>query len=107
MKYSILILSITLSFFLGRESKELFKATNPFQPTYSLDKFQPNTLSNYTINDSIYQLKETDTVYRCGQSKIYHPTTAHASFKRCKSKVYKLTVKRAKKLGMRHCKCSG
>lgn len=105
MKYSIIILSVTLSFFLGRESKELGSFCKQ-QSTYVTDSFQPNTLEGrYHFN--YIQLKDNDTVYRCGKSKIYHPTTTHGSFKICKSKVYKLTVKKAKSLGMRHCKCSG
>lgn len=107
----ILMLSVTLSFFLGRESKELVLANNKltYHNTSSLKK---NAITNeqapflaMEFNEALQ--KETDTVYRCGQSKIYHPTTSHSSFKRCKSKVYKLTVARAKELGMRHCKCSG
>jgi len=107
-KHITIVLAIILSFFLGRESKGFNTLYCP-QIELSEDLNTPNFLSK---NNSVYKnslelnLKLTDTVYRCGQSKIYHPTITHGSFKLCKSKVYKLTIKRAKELGMRHCKCS-
>ncbi len=102
------ILSIVLSFFLGRESKGFngdYKSSHNKQEQY--EPYALDAHTNFNEDTLILREKETDTVYRCGQSKIYHPTTSHSSFKRCKSKVYNLTVKRAKNLGMRHCKCSG
>ncbi|WP_353780108.1 hypothetical protein [Winogradskyella sp. 3972H.M.0a.05] len=104
MKTTLFILAITLSFFLGRESKTL--NDNPSyitSPSFQSDLDPIQSFSNYTLP----VLNDTTKVYRCGQSKIYHPSTSHASFKRCKSTVYILSVKRAKELGMRHCKCSG
>ncbi|WP_299278367.1 hypothetical protein [uncultured Psychroserpens sp.] len=109
MKYSIVVLAITLSFFLGRESKNV--APKQYIPSSHI----PNSFNNsqvgteslfYTPNNIQVRLEPKDTVFRCGQSKIYHPTLSHGSFKNCKSKVYKLTVERAKELGMRHCRCS-
>lgn len=105
LKNISIILVILLSFFFGRESKQV-NSVNEIQPTYLTDSFQVD--SKYEV-DRFYNTLQpginSDIVYRCGQSKIYHPTTKHASFKRCKSKVYELTVKRAKELDMRHCKC--
>jgi len=105
LKNTSIILVILLSFFLGRVSKQM-KSVNEIQPTYLTDSFQVG--SKYEVEgfyNTLQSESDSDIVYRCGQSKIYHPTTSHASFKRCKSKVYELTVKRAKELGMRHCKC--
>ena len=105
LKYITLSLAIVTSFFLGRESVEI-KTTNLLPKQHLADSSIVNDNSylfdgtNYLINEDI-----TDKVYRCGNSMIYHPTLKHASFKRCKSKVSKLTVENAKNLGMRHCKC--
>ena len=102
MKSLVFGLAIFLSFFLGRESKDL-NMVKEMKSQYVSDTFEVQSFSvNPTLN-----LSDSTTVYRCGKSKIYHPTTRHSSFKRCKSKVSKLTVKQAKSLGMRHCKCSG
>lgn len=103
-KQTAVILAIVLAFFLGRESKGFNTAhTKPQVPQASL------TYASINETEAVYSLilQANDTVYRCGKSKIYHPTLQHGSFKRCKSKITKLTVKQAGKLGMRHCKCSG
>ena len=105
LKNTSIILVILLSFFLGRESKQV-KSINESQPTFLTDSFQVD--SKYGVDglfNTIQLESNSDIVYRCGQSKIYHPTTTHGSFKRCKSKVYELTVEKAIELGMRHCKC--
>jgi len=105
LKNTSIFLLIVLSFFLGRESKQL-NSVNEIQPTFVTDSFQVD--SKYKVDkfyNTLQPESNLDIVYRCGQSKIYHPTTSHASFKRCKSKVYKLTIERAKELGMRRCKC--
>lgn len=107
-RYLIILLAIITAFFLGRESKEI-DTSNNFQPNYfsdSLQKTPSNTFNQDNLYTPLQQLNDETIVYRCGHSKIYHPSKNHASFKRCKSKVYELTVKRAKELGMRHCKCS-
>lgn len=102
LKTTIFILAITLSFFLGRESKTAIADTE-VPRTIQLGPPEIQSFNNYIP----LQLNDTTKVYRCGQSKIYHPSLSHGSFKRCKSKVYILTVKTANELGMRHCKCSG
>lgn len=107
LKNTIFFLAITLSFFLGRESKTVI-STYSVQPTYLSDSFK--TVPQNSFDNSYTPLKMesgTDIVYRCGKSKIYHPTKAHGSFKNCKLKVYELTIKKAKELGLRHCKCAG
>ncbi|WP_117880203.1 hypothetical protein [Aureibaculum luteum] len=105
LKNTSIIIVILLIFFLGRESKQV-KSVYESQPTYLKDSFEDDSKHEVDgIFNTIQEESNSDIVYRCGQSKIYHPTTSHASFKRCKSKVYELTVERAKELGMRHCKC--
>ena len=105
LKNTSIILLILLSFLLGRESKQT-KSFNEIQPTYLTDSFQVDSKHDVDgIFNTLQSVSNSDIVYRCGRSKIYHPTKTHASFNRCKSKVYELTVKRAKELGMRHCKC--
>ena len=109
MKYSMIMLAIILSFFLGRESKSV--VPNQYIPnTHIPNSFNSRQIENensfYIPNNIQTRLEPTDTVFRCGQSKIYHPTLSHGSFKNCKSQVYKLTVERAKELRMRHCRCS-
>jgi len=99
-KQTTIILAIALSFFLGRESKGVNVNYSPTLNTQSLD----NGKRAVDIRNLLYK-NDTDTVYRCGKSKIYHPTLQHGSFKICKSMVTKLTVKDAKSMGMRHCKC--
>ncbi len=104
LKNVIIIIVIISSFFLGRESKPI-QSVDKIQPLYFTDSFQ---VDNDQLDGFYNRLSiegGSDIVYRCGQSKIYHPSKTHASFKRCKSKVYELTVERAKKIGMRHCKC--
>nr|WP_321237559.1 hypothetical protein [uncultured Psychroserpens sp.] len=112
LKYTILILATTLAFFLGRESKILVP-NQPLTNAYTPNSFNSNAVKQKRENSASYlpnniqvRLELSDSVYRCGQSKIYHPKLTHGSFKNCKSKVYKLTVERAKELGMRHCRCS-
>lgn len=112
-KQTTVLLAITLAFFLGRESK----GGNTYYPRASGYNTiqQQNThfleaKKNLSYNRTqVLRLQEnnTDTVYRCGKSKIYHPTLLHGSFKICRSKVTKLTIEDAKSKGMRHCKCSG
>lgn len=113
-KQTTVILAITLAFFLGRESKggntylyypETFSDTIKQKQTPLLEI--ENDVSSY--NNKLLRLQEnnTDTVYRCGLSEIYHPTLEHGSFKICRSKVTKLTIEEAKSKGMRHCRCSG
>ena len=100
--YGLFILIILISVFIGKEAV-IEKNANSYEASYLADSFQAQPIQKnmpLLVND-------TTKVYRCGQSKIYHPTTRHASFKRCKSKIYVLTVKQAKQLGMRHCKCRG
>ena len=94
-----------VSFLAGRQSITL-KTTHKPSRVYLADSSILNDHS-YLIN-YYYLIGEnlTDKVYRCGKSMIYHPTKAHASFKRCKSGIYELTVEKAKKLGMRRCKCT-
>ncbi len=113
-KQTTVILAITLAFFLGRESKgfntysyypETVNHTIKAQDIRALEA--ENNVTFNTNNVLRLQENNTDTVYRCGQSKIYHPTLKHGSFKICRSKVTKLTVEEAKSKGMRHCKCSG
>lgn len=100
----ITLLAIIISFFLGRQSVGVVGTSNELPSQYLSDSSGlPNT---YLIQKPFLEEKSTDTVFRCGKSRIYHPTKTHASFKRCKPKVYELTAKRAKELGMRHCKCS-
>jgi len=105
LKNTSIILVIVLSFFLGRESQQL-NSVNEIQPTFLTDSFHVD--SKYEV-DKFYSTLQPESssniVYRCGKSKIYHPTKTHASFKQCKSKVYELTVQKAMELGMRHCKC--
>lgn len=106
LKYITVSFAIIVSFFLGRESKEL-ETPDKIQPSYfsdTLQKKEQNSLED--LFTPLQALSNNIIVYRCGKSKIYHPTKKHASFKRCKSKVYELTIERAKELGMRHCKCS-
>lgn len=108
LKYLTLFLAIITAFFLGRESKEI-NTSNNFQPHYFSDSLQKNPSNTIYQDNSLMPnqaLDDNTIVYRCGHSHIYHPSKNHASFKRCKSKVYELTVKRANQLGMRHCKCS-
>jgi len=105
LRYITVSLAIIISFILGRESKE-FDNSNRTQPNYFSDTLQKTRLNSFKEVYTPLQPLNSAIVYRCGQSKIYHPTKTHASFKRCKSKVYELTSKRAKELGMRHCKCS-
>ena len=105
LKYASIAGLFLVSFFLGRQSVVLKPTDNP-SGEYSI--YSPVVKDSvYLMNN--YQIKEnvTGKVYRCGKSMIYHPTKEHGSFKICKSKVYELTVGQARKLGMRHCKCSG
>ena len=105
LKYITISLALILSFFLGRESKEL-EAPSKVQPNYFSDTLQKTEQNSLEDLFTPPQLLDNKTiVYRCGKSMIYHPTLSHASFKRCKSKVSELTVEKAKELGMRHCKC--
>lgn len=106
IEYCIIIFGLVISFIIGRESSS-FNNKNYETP------FKPNSYQSITpidinaFNNSLKtEEKNGDIVYQCGKSKIYHPTLSHASFKKCKSKVTKLTVKKAKNIGMRHCKCS-
>ena len=113
-KQTTVILAITLAFFLGRESKG-FNTYSYYPETFNYTTNTQSTRKLEAVNNAIFntnkilrlQEKNKDTVYRCGQSKIYHPTLKHGSFKICRSKVTKLTVEEAKSKGMRHCKCSG
>ena len=108
LKYLTILLTIITAFLLGRKSNEI-DSSNNFQPRYfsdSLQKIRSNTIYQDNSLMPNQALDDNTIVYRCGHSNIYHPSKNHASFKRCKSKVYELTVKRAKELGMRHCKCS-
>lgn len=45
------------------------------------------------------------TVYVCGKSDIYHPTTSHSALGRCKSGITKWSESDAKEAGKRICKC--
>lgn len=105
LKYISIIGLLLVSFFLGRQSVAL-KTTDALSGGYIADSSILND-SSYLINNYLIEEDITGKVYRCGNSMIYHPTIKHGSFKRCKSKVYELTVEQARKLGMRHCKCSG
>ncbi len=105
LKNITISLAIITTFFLGRESKQV-EISNRLQPYYFTDTLQHTISNNFKdIYAPLQSLENSTIVYRCGQSKIYHPTKSHASFKRCKSTIYELTVERAKELGMRHCKC--
>ncbi len=105
LKYISIIGLLFVSFFLGRHSGAL-KITDASSEGYIADSSILND-GSYLIDDYLIEENIRGKVYRCGNSMIYHPTIKHGSFKRCKSKVYELTVEQARKLGMRHCKCSG
>jgi len=108
VKSLLFITSLIVSFFLGRESKHT-NFENTIRANHSIIEYAPLELdpkNDFFNTIREFNQKETDTVYRCGQSKIYHPTTSHGSFKRCRSIVYKLTLERAQNLGLRHCKCN-
>ena len=107
LQKTTMVLSVVLAFFLGRESKG-FNAHEELQPNYGQESYKPYFLNGGYYDGKILRLVENDkdTVYRCGKSKIYHPTLKHGSFKICRSRITKLTVGKAKRLGMRRCKCS-
>lgn len=105
-KQTTVILAITLAFFLGRESKGFNNNDfNEINHARTINSRALNSSESVFYDRIPLHEKATDTVYRCGKSKIYHPTLQHGSFKICKSIVTKLTIKEAKNIGMRHCKC--
>ncbi|MEZ4854175.1 hypothetical protein [Flavobacterium sp.] len=65
------------------------------------------TLLSFSPSSEIKTNDVDKIVYVCGKSDIYHPTTSHASFKRCKSKILEMTEKEAIASGRRKCKCKG
>ncbi|NER17020.1 hypothetical protein [Spongiivirga citrea] len=106
LKDPLFLLVVALSFFLGRESKEL-NLFNDNEPPHNANirAVIPNNVDNSYFTIPLESIK--DSVYRCGKSKVYHPTLKHGAFKICKSKVTKLTQEKAIEQGLRHCKCPG
>lgn len=102
-KQKTVILAIVLAFFLGRESKGFNTYYTKEHPVVPEVKYVIENEVLPEVKSDILSIN--DTVYRCGKSKIYHKSLEHGSFKICKSKITKLTVKYAKSLGMRQCKC--
>lgn len=58
-----------------------------------------------TKSESVSEINLNDTVYVCGKSNVYHTSITHSALDRCKSGITKMTLKKAKSLGKRACKC--
>jgi len=99
-KHIVFLALLFVSFMFGRVNNTIVHAEN-FN-IIEVESFRQTKQASRIIS---FQNNNETLVYRCGKSKIYHPTTRHSSFKRCNSGITKLTVKKAKSLGMRHCKC--
>lgn len=97
----VFVIFFFASLVFGSENNKAY-TTESFTNSIQTNQFESSTI----VKTSSEVLQDDEViVYRCGKSKIYHPTTRHSSFKRCTSGITKLTVKKAKSLGMRHCKC--